>query len=222
MSSLAFDFTPVDAPGPRTGANPHAKATTHCPEAVAALQEHFGADVLEVIEYAGEHSVVVERRRIVEVAAFLKDEHDFNYLVDLGAADRFTETDRFEVFYNFVSINSKKRLRIKIRVDEDNAVVPTLSKLFASANWYEREAWDMMGIRFEGHEDLRRMYMPEDFEYFPQRKEFPLLGIPGSLPLPPQTPNGNLNLDPFAAAHGSRSIKSYEEDELSPEDDTRS
>ena len=71
----------------------------------------------------------------------------------------------------------------------------------------------MLGIRFEGHPDLRRMYLPEDFEYYPQRKEFPLLGIPGSLPLPPQTPEGSLTLDPYAAAHGSKPIKSYAPDE---------
>ena len=69
----------------------------------------------------------------------------------------------------------------------------------------------MFGIRFEGHEDLRRMYMPEDFEYHPLRKEFPLLGVPGSLPLPPQVPDGPLTLDPFAAARGSRPVPSYEE-----------
>ena len=155
--------------------------------------------------------VIVRRERIVDIATFLKNDLGFTYLVDLGGSDRFTDTERFEVYYIFVSIASRKRLRVKLRVDEENPVVPTVSKVFRAANWYEREAWDMLGIRFDGHEDLRRMYMPEDFEYFPQRKEFPLLGIPGSLPLPPQTPNGKLTMDPFAAAHGSKPIKSYEE-----------
>ncbi len=98
-------------------------------------------------------------------------------------------------------------------MDEEDPVVPTLSGLFRAADWNERECWDMMGIRFEGHPDLRRMFMPEDFEHHPQRKEFPLLGVPGSLPLPPQTPEGDLNYDPFSAAHGKKPVKSYEEPE---------
>jgi NADH-quinone oxidoreductase subunit C len=217
MGSLSFDFSPVDGPGPRTEPNPHAKDTTNCPEAVAALKEEFGEGVLDVNSYANEHTVTVERTRIADVAAYLKNTLGFTHLVDVAAADRFTDEDRFEVIYNFVSIEGRKRLRVKLRVDEADLVVPTVSKVFRSANWYEREAWDMMGIRFEGHDDLRRMYMPEDFEYFPQRKEFPLLGIPGSLPVPPQTPGGALTMDPFAAAHGSKPIKSYEE--TSSEDD---
>lgn len=211
MSSLPFDFTPVDTPGPQTPDNPHAKATTNCPDAVSALQEQFGDAVREVVEYANEHTVLVERDRIVEIAEYLKADHGFTYLVDLGGIDRFTEEERFEVFYNLVSITTRKRLRLKVRTEEEDPVVPTLSRTYRSANWYEREAWDMMGIRFEGHEDLRRMFMPEDFEYHPQRKEFPLLGIPGSLPLPAQRPGGELTMDPFAAAHGSKPIKSYEE-----------
>ena len=75
----------------------------------------------------------------------------------------------------------------------------------------ERECYDMLGIQFDGHPDLRRMYMPEDFEYHPQRKEFPLLGIPGSLPLPPRTPEGDLTMDPFAAARSGRPVRSYQE-----------
>lgn len=212
MSSLSFDFTPVDKPTDQVGDNPHAKESTHCPDAVAALQERFGADVLDVTTYANEHVVRVARERLLDVATYLKEELGFAYLVDLAATDRFTEEDRFEVFYNLISIKSQKRLRLKIWVDEENPVVDSVSGIFKSANWYEREAWDMMGLRFEGHEDLRRMFMPEDFDYHPLRKEFPLLGIPGSLPLPSRTPDGELTMDPYASAHGSKVIKSYEEE----------
>ena len=89
--------------------------------------------------------------------------------------------------------------------------VDSITDLFRSASWNERECYDMFGIRFNGHPDLRRMYMPEDFEYHPLRKEFPLLGIPGSLPLPPQVPEGELTMDPFPAAHGSKPVKSFAE-----------
>jgi NADH-quinone oxidoreductase subunit C len=170
--TLSFQFTPVDPPSGDAPKNPHAKKTTFVPDVVEALATEFGDDVLEVSLYAGEHTVRVSTDRIVDVCRYLKDEHGFTYLVDLGGIDRFTEDERFEVR-------------------------------------------DMLGIRFDGHPDLRRLFLPEDFEYHPQRKEFPLLGIPGSLPLPPQTPEGELNYDPFSAAHGRRPVKSYEEPESS-------
>jgi NADH-quinone oxidoreductase subunit C len=213
--TLSFQFTPVDPPSGDAPKNPHAKKTTFVPDVVEALATEFGDDVLEVSLYAGEHTVRVSTDRIVDVCRYLKDERGFTYLVDLGGIDRFTEDERFEVLYSLVAIEAKKRIRLKVRVEEDEPVVPTLSQVFRAATWTERECWDMLGIRFDGHPDLRRLFLPEDFEYHPQRKEFPLLGIPGSLPLPPQTPEGELNYDPFSAAHGRRPVKSYEEPESS-------
>lgn len=209
--TLKFLFTPVDPPRAEHHENPHAKGTTHVPGVVEALREHFGDDVLEVKEYANEHTVIVRKQRVVAVSRFLKEEHGFVYLTDLGGVDRFTEEDRYEVLYNLVCFDPPRRLRLKVRVDEEDLVVPSVTSVWRAANWNERECYDMFGIRFEGHPDPRRMYMPEDFEYHPLRKEFPLLGIPGSLPLPPQTPEGELTLDPFAAAHGAKPLKSYEE-----------
>ena len=219
-TALKFEFTPVDAPRPvDADANPHAKDTTFVPGVVTALQETFGDDIHEVTLYANEHTVRLAKSRIVDACRYLKDEQGFTYLVDLAGLDRFTEEDRYEVFYNLVSLTNNQRLRLLIRVDEDDLVVPTVTGVYRAANWNERECFDMLGIRFEGHEDLRRMLMPEDFEYHPLRKEFPLLGIPGSLPLPPQTPEGELTMDPFAAAHGSKPIKSYEEPKSDAFDD---
>lgn len=216
-ASLPFHFTPVDAPTPLDPPNPHVKATTHLPDVVEALQAQFGEAIEEVAEYAGETTIRVPKARIVEIGRFLHDTLGFTYLADLGGIDRFTDEDRFEVFYNVVSFARKKRLRLKVRVDEGDLVVPSVTEIWKAADWNEREAFDMFGIRFDGHEDLRRMYLPEDFEYFPLRKEFPLLGIPGSLPLPAQRPGGDLNLDPFPAAHGSPTIKSYQEARSSEE-----
>ena len=211
QEALKFYFTPVDPPREGAPDNPHAKSTTDVPEVVEALSEQFGEDVLEVSVYAGEHTVRVTKDRIVEICRFLKEEQGFNYLSDAGGIDRFVEKDRYEVFYNLVALTKRKRIRLKVRVDEEDMTVPSITGVYKAANWNERECYDMMGIRFEGHADLRRMYMPEDFEYHPQRKEFPLLGVPGSLPLPPQTPEGELTMDPFAAAHGSKPVKSFEE-----------
>lgn len=212
--TLAFHFTPVDGPrAVEATQNPHAKATTYDPDTVEALQAAFPDAVGEVFLYANEHTVYVDRSRIVDVCRFLKGDRGFEYLADMGGIDLFVEGARFEVFYNLVSLSRSKRLRLKIRVDEDDPVVPSITDVYRAAGWNERECWDMFGIRFDGHPDLRRMYMPEDFEYHPLRKEFPLLGVPGSLPLPPQTPEAGLTLDPFAAAHGSRPVKSFEEAE---------
>ncbi len=208
--ALKFYFTAVDPPRGDEH-NPHAKATTYVPEVVEALQEQFG-DAIEAVElYAGEHTVRVRADRIVDVCRFLKEAQGFNYLADLGGIDRFTDEGRFEVFYNLVAIERRKRIRLKVRLEEDHPVVPSVTSVYRAANWNERECYDMFGIRFERHPDLRRMYMPEDFEYHPLRKEFPLLGIPGSLPLPPQTPGGPLTYDPFARAHGYVPPPSYEE-----------
>jgi len=211
--TLPFLFTPVEtADDSPERENPHIKKTTDVRETVEQLQEHFGQSILDVSVYAGEHTILVDRNRIVEIAEYLKSELNYNYLSDLGGIDRFTEEDRFEVFYNLVSIEMGKRLRLKIRVDEQSMSAPSITSVYRAVNWHERECYDMFGIRFDGHPDMRRMFLPEDFEYHPLRKEFPLLGIPGSLPLPPQTPEAALTMDPYPAAHGSKPVKSFEEE----------
>lgn len=209
--SLKFHFTPVDEP--RTDEkNLHEKASTAVADTVAALKEQFPEAVTEVVVYAGEHTVFVTRDSLLQICTELKETLGFTYLVDLAGVDHFREdAPRYEVYYSLVNLQTSKRLRLKVRLEADDAVIASLTGLFKAADWNERECFDMLGIRFEGHPDLRRMYMPEDFEYHPQRKEFPLLGIPGSLPLPPRTPEGELTLDPFAAARSGRPIKSYEE-----------
>ncbi len=144
--------------------------------------------IVEVRGYAGELTVEVSPESVHEVLKTLRDMYDFNYLVDISTVDRYTDEKRFEVSYNIVSLKNRQRLRIATRVEEEHPVLDTVTDIWPSANWYEREAFDMMGVRFHNHPDLRRMYLPEDFEFFPMRKEFPLLGIPGSLPLPEKDP----------------------------------
>ena len=204
--TLKFYFTPREALAGEMerlrSENPHAKTTTFLPDLADALKARFGDAIGETTLYAGETTVYVGRDAIVDVCRFLHDEVGFTYLSDMASIDRFTETDRFEVVYNLVAIKERRRLRLKVRVDEDDAVVPTVTGVWRGAGWHEREVWDMMGVRFAGHPDHRRIYMPEDFEYHPLRKEFPTLGIPGSLPLPPNESDGALTLDPYAAAHG--------------------
>ncbi|MEN3040698.1 MAG: NADH-quinone oxidoreductase subunit C [Bacteroidia bacterium] len=155
---------------------------------LSLLREALAPEALEVREHAGELTFIVDRTRLKPFLKLLKEKFDFDYLVDIGVTDHFVEGLRFEIFYNLVSLSRRVRVRVKARLPETEPTVETASDLWPSANWHEREAYDMMGIRFEGHPDLRRIYLPEDFEYHPLRKEFPLLGIPGTLPLPPKEP----------------------------------
>ncbi|TDI76113.1 MAG: NADH-quinone oxidoreductase subunit C [Bacteroidetes bacterium] len=213
-ATLAFHFSPIGTPEDQPeSVNPHVKSTGECAGVVEALRAEFGEAIEEISEYAGEKTVRITRTKIRAACQFLKDQQGFTYFADLGGIDRFTEENRYEVFYNLVSMSEKKRIRLVTRIDEDDLTVDSVCEVFRAANWNERECFDMFGIRFNDHPDLRRMFMPEDFEYYPLRKEFPLLGVPGSLPLPPQSPEAGLTLDPFPAAHGSKPATSFEEEE---------
>lgn len=153
-------------------------------ELVQSLQAKFGSAIREITEFKGETTLLVEKDIIVDICRALKDEHGFNYCADICGADRFAEEERFEVIYNITNLEKRLRIRLKVRVGEENPVVPSVTSVWKAADWHERETYDMYGVRFDGHPDLRRMYMPEDFEYYPLRKDFPLIGVPGSIPLP--------------------------------------
>ena len=150
------------------------------------LKEKFGGIISEANEFRGELTVVVPKENIVEVCKFLKEdkELDFNMLADLCGIDMATSEKRFGVVYNIYSLSNKHRIRLKTFTEENEINAPTVTGVWETANWHERETYDMFGIIFDGHPDLRRVYMPEEFEYHPLRKDFPLMGIPGSLALP--------------------------------------
>lgn len=153
------------------------------------VQNKFGQSLLDVIEYQCDVTLHISLPVIHEVLEYLKTEHRFIYLVDIAATDRFTSDDRFELIYNIVSLKTQKRILVKTRCSEESPEVPTVVDIWPAANWLEREAYDMFGIFFKGHPDLRRLFLPEDFKYYPLRKEFPLMGIPGSLELPRTIPD---------------------------------
>jgi NADH-quinone oxidoreductase subunit C len=142
--------------------------------------------VLSSAEYRGELTITVRPDTLVKVCETLKSEPSlgFDMVIDITAVDRYQPEGRFDVVYHLYSLQLKQYVRLKIRVDEQDPVVPTVTTVWAGANWHERETFDMFGIRFAGHPDLRRLYLPDEFEYHPLRKDFPLLGIPDSLPLP--------------------------------------
>lgn len=141
------------------------------------LKDIFSASVTELHANFGDETVVVDRESLVEIVAYLKDNADFSMdmLMDLTAVDGrdMKWKPRFEVVYNFYSTTKNHRLFVKVKVDERDAVVPTITDFYKIANWYEREVWDMFGIKFEGHPDLRRILMYDEFEGHPLRKDYP-------------------------------------------------
>ena len=150
------------------------------------LQLHFKGFVESVDEFRNELTIVISKDRIVDVCLFLRNDEElrFDSLRDVSGTDQYKPGGRFEIVYNLYSIKNKFRLRLRVRVSENNLHVPSVTSVWPTANFEERETYDMFGIIFDGHPDLRRIYMPEEFEYHPLRKDFPLMGIPGSLPLP--------------------------------------
>jgi len=150
------------------------------------LKEEFPSTEFEVSEYRDELTIKFEKKIIVDVCSFLKSDVDLEFVwcSDITAIDWATRKNRFTVVYNIFSMKHNFRLRLKCDVDESDCSIDTVSSVWQAANWQERETYDMYGIKFKNHPDLRRMYMPEEFEYHPLRKDFPLMGIPGSLPLP--------------------------------------
>ena len=150
------------------------------------LNTQFSEIDFEVSEYLDELTIKLPKEHIVKVCEFLKKDSDLEFLLcpDITAIDWAKRKNRFTVVYHIYSFKNNFRLRLKADVDESDCAIDTVSSVWKGANWQERETYDMYGIKFNDHPDLRRMYMPEDFEYHPLRKDFPLMGIPGSIPLP--------------------------------------
>lgn len=144
---------------------------------VDAMKAANASWVGDVIEAHGEVTVIVPRGSIVEACSFLKADHQFDLLADLTGADRGPEEDpRFEVNYHLFSTKHYNRLRLKVLLSEDDPKVATVTDLWKTADWHERETFDMFGVIFDGHPDLRRILMPSDFDGFALRKDFPLRG----------------------------------------------
>jgi NADH-quinone oxidoreductase subunit C len=150
------------------------------------IRAFSAASVVESSSFRGDLTVVIRPEDIVKVCRFLRDDQElaFDLLVDLCGVDMYRPEGRFEVVYNLYSLRNKAYARLKVRLEAENPVVDTVCFVWPAANWHERETFDMFGITFKGHPDLRRMYMPEEYEYYPLRKDYPLMGVPDAIPLP--------------------------------------
>ncbi len=148
--------------------------------AVSAITAKF--QVAKKTEFRGETTLLVERTEIKELCAFCRDTLGYTFLTDLSGVDNFGEEPRFEVVYHLYQFEKGDTLRLKIRVSEDDLTVPSVIGLWPTADWHEREAFDMYGITFTGHPDLRRILMWEGYPFFPLRKDFPLAGRASDMP----------------------------------------
>jgi len=144
----------------------------HLKSAYQAIQERFAAQPVENTQPA---CLAVSSEQVTAVCQALRDEFGFNFLSDITAVDYYPQAaPRFHVVYNLYSLPHNVRVCLRVPLDAGEANIPTLEGLFPNANWHEREMYDMFGIRFEGHSDLRRILMPYDWEGHPLRKDYPL------------------------------------------------
>ncbi|HEY3663758.1 MAG TPA: NADH-quinone oxidoreductase subunit C [Chthoniobacterales bacterium] len=187
------------------------------PELLNSLGQLLGKKLKERIEFRGETTFVVERGDIREVAKFCKEELSFDYLIDISSVDNFGTEPRFEVVYELYSMTMAVHLRLKLRVSEEDPTVDTVSDIWPTANWHEREIWDMMGLRFNNHPDLRRILMWEGYPYFPLRKEFPLEGLPSDMPDVAFTSAAPMEGGPFVTQPSTATTKDREPRSRRPE-----
>jgi NADH-quinone oxidoreductase subunit C len=148
-------------------------------EIARALESQFGPDVVEVASFRDQVTVTVTREKIDAICRWLRDGPgiEMNFLSDLCAVDYPTSDLRFEVVYNLYSLIHRHRIRIKTRLPEDDLEVDSVVSVWRAADWFEREAFDLFGIEFRNHPDLRRLLLPDNWRGYPLRKDYPLKGL---------------------------------------------
>ncbi len=154
---------------------------------VQAIQRRFPDAIVSTHDWRGDETVVLERERLVEVCRFLKEDPamDFKLPVDVCGVDYLGRREpRFEVVYHFYSYTKRHRIRLKVEVEEDDAWVPSVTSVWRGVDWFEREAWDMFGIRFRGHPNHKRILLQEEFEGHPLRKDYPHRGCQPVMDMP--------------------------------------
>lgn len=138
------------------------------------IKDKFPGHVTDAHAFRGDETVIIKREALLEVAAYLRDALGFEFLMDLTAVDYPDREDRFEMVYHLYSFKTNLRLRLKAPVNGKEPVIDSLVPLWSGADWFEREVYDMFGIKFTGHPDLRRILMYDTFEGHPLRKDYPL------------------------------------------------
>lgn len=168
------------------------------------LAKAFPEALGELEEFRDEITIAVDTASdIPSICQYAKSELGFDYLVDISSVDNYGDDPRFEVVYELYGYEHQSHLRLVAQVSEEAASIPTVTGVWKTADWHEREIYDMMGIRFEGHPDLRRILMWEGYPHFPLRKDFPLAGKPTELPDIAFTKEAPLEGGPFVTTPGA-------------------
>src|SRR5260221_2910101 len=188
-------------------------------EAVASqFAEKFAAAAPQRVDFRGETTFLLPLAETKPALAWCRHELGFDYLLDITSVDNFGEDPRFEMVYELYSMTTHLHLRIKCKVSEDDAeTIPTVSDIWPTADWHEREIYDMMGLKFPGHPDLRRILMWEGYPFFPLRKDFPLEGLPSEMPDVAFTKVTPLEGGPFVTVPSTATSKDREPRARPPE-----
>lgn len=183
------------------------------------LKGRFADLLSEPVEFRGEVTLTLaDPERVAEVCAVAKAELGFNFLLDITSIDNLGQEPRWTVVYHLYGLEHHCHLRLKTHVTEEKSELPTVTGIWRAADWHEREVYDMMGIRFRGHPDLRRILMWEGYPYFPLRKDFPLAGKPSDVPEVAFTEVAPMEGGPFVTLPGGRDAIQREPRVRSPED----
>lgn len=172
---------------------------------VTKLRESFGEKILGTVEFRGEQTILVDLASLHDLLKQCRDGLNYEMILDISSLDHFGDDPRFEMVYEIATLDDSKHLRVKTKVSEDETV-PSITDLWVGADWHEREVWDMMGIPFTGHPNMKRILMWEGYPYFPLRKDFPLAGRPTDMPDVAFTGVAPLEGGPFVTSAGGEDV----------------
>ena len=186
-------------------------------EAIESLDKSFEGKLQDRTEFRGETTYAIAVSDLREIAKFCRDKLSFDYLLDITSIDNFGEEPRFEIVYHLYSMPYGAHLRLRLKVSEEVGALDTVSDIWPTADWHEREIYDMMGIKFNGHPDLRRILMWDGYPFFPLRKDFPLEGLPSEMPDVAFTKVTPLEGGPFVTVPSTATSKDREPRARPPE-----